>query len=119
MIPELGEMNYSVVLQTPQKKVEKGQQVTEWVDLYSTFAARRYQRGGENFSDDQKKATATHQYWIHYTNSVSEQDRLIDCETSDIMDIQGIARFREHGLIRLDCMSMPTSPQNAVRGRGQ
>jgi len=119
MIPELGEMNYSVVLQTPQKKIESGQQITEWVDLFSSYAARRYQRGNERFSDDQKNAVATYQYWIHYTNSVTEQDRLIDCETSQIMDIRGVGRFREHGLIRLDCEAMPTSEQNDIRGRGQ
>ena len=119
MLPEIGEMNYGIVLESPQKTISNGQQITTWSETCSTFAARRYKRGGESFSDDQKHATATHEYWIHYTNSITEQDRLRDCETGQIMDIQGIGRYRENGLLRLDCFAMPTSPQNAVRGRGQ
>ncbi len=119
MIPELGEMNYAIKLQRADTTITNGQQVTVWTDLYGTFAARRYVRGNERFADNQKVAMASNQYWVHYTNSITEQDRLIDCETEQIMDIKAIARYREHGLIRLDCEAMPTSPQSDARGRGQ
>jgi head-tail adaptor len=103
----IGNFNRSIVIENPVKvKNSYGEESIEWAVLDVVYA-EKFQRSirNEKFEANQKVAVQYTVYTIYYMDGITTESRIIDEDTGEIFEIEGIKEINYQEGLQLYCYS--------------